>query len=140
MKMLKIASVLLLSALATNVYAYGGNKSHEDARQMDDATVKTRNIKYSCSTGGSLNVKYGFNRYNLPTYAQASLNGKVRFIPINLNMSDDSSTAFGDENNYYMLVRNDFQSINYNNVRGSTMSVNSPSGEMLHKYCTSGKK
>lgn len=36
----------------------------------------------------------------MPTYAHAYLSGKMRLVPVNLNLSNSDSTTFGDDNSF----------------------------------------
>lgn len=124
-----IASVaLILTALTGVAHA----QQTMDARQASDTATKIRQVTYQCQSGKKLNVRYGFNKQQLPTFAQATVNGKTRFMPINLALSDNTGTTFGDENNYslaagYMTLNN------YNKI--SIVGINAPDGEFSHKGC-----
>lgn len=79
-----------------------------------------------------MNVKYFFNKQNLPTKAQAKLGGKTRVMPINLAKSDDVSTLFGKSGSY-MIGAEQMDSGNYTEVQLS--NIMSPSGNILYKGC-----
>lgn len=104
---------------------------HEDAATMHKNTVKTQTVHYTCLNAKKVTVKYGFNKQNLPTYAEAKLNGKTRFMPINLNASDASSTDFGDENNFSLST----DAITYKTVKKGYVNIQSPASEILFKGC-----
>lgn len=113
---------------------------HSDADQARKNTVKTRTVSYSCQGGKKVAVKYGFNKQNLPTYAQASLNGKTRFMPINLNRSDAIGTVFGDEDNFSLSGAVDADSLTFKNIRKSSVNIQSPGSEIIYKGCTARKR
>ena len=48
-------------------------------------------------------MNYGFSDQALPTYAEANLGGKTRFLPINLVESVDEFMHFGDDNDWQIL-------------------------------------
>ncbi|MDO4251546.1 MAG: adhesin [Moraxella sp.] len=131
--LLKVTTIILLTMSSA---AYATSQPQEDPREMLDATVKTKNVKYTCQSGKKLTVKYGFNKQNLPTYAEATLNGKKRFMPVNLYRSDNVSTIFGDENNFSVLGG----VITYKNVGSSSVNVQSPASEILFKSCQAIKR
>lgn len=103
-----------------------------DARQADDTTVTKRQVNYQCQSGKSVKVTYGFNQQNLPTYAQATLSGKSRFMPINLAYSDNVTTRFGDDNNF-SLGTSALTLSNYHKVGIDT--IQNPASEILYKSC-----
>lgn len=103
-----------------------------DAREADATAVKTRQVTYQCQGKNTVKVTYGFNQQNLPTYAQATLNGKSRFMPINLAHSDSVSTRFGDDNNF-SLGASAFNLSNYHKV--SVDTIQSPASDILFKSC-----
>lgn len=45
-------------------------------------------------------MNYGFSDQALPTYAEANLGGKTRFLPINLTESVGNFMHFGDDNDW----------------------------------------
>ena len=101
-------------------------------RKPHKTPKKIRDVKYVCQGGKKITVRYGFNAQNLPTYAQATLNGKARFMPLNQYRTEAVSTVFGDDDNFSLMANR----INYKNVRSSSMNIQSPSGEILFKGCT----
>lgn len=103
-----------------------------DARQADATTVNKRQVTYQCQSGKSVKVTYGFNKQNLPTYAEANLNGKTRFMPINLAHSNSSNIRFGDDNNF-SLGASAFNLSNYHKV--SVDTIQSPASDILFKSC-----
>ena len=52
-------------------------------------------------------MNYGFNDQGLPTYAEANLGGKTRFLPINLAESviDEEIITFSDDKGWRILGR-----------------------------------
>lgn len=135
MTMRKYVKLAVLAVLATSVSAYANDNTHEDAAKMAAQTVKTQTVKYKCQSGKKISVKYGFNKQNLPTYAQATLNGKSRFMPINLNLSDASTSHFGDDNNFSLSG----DAMTYSNVRKAYVNIQAPDSEILFKGCQVGK-
>ncbi|WP_066799873.1 ACP-like domain-containing protein [Moraxella oblonga] len=81
------------------------------------------------------NILYN-NKQNLPTYAEAELNGKTRFMPINLYNSDEMSTEFGDENNFSLST----EAFDYKTVNKTTVNISAPDSEFLYKTCNVVKK
>lgn len=132
--MKKFAKIAVLTLLAVSTSAYAN--THEDAAKMHKATVKTQTVKYTCQSGKKVTVKYGFNKQNLPTYAEANLNGKTRFMPINLNFSDASGTHFGDDNNFSLAG----DAITYKNVRKAYVNIQDPASNILFKGCQASKR
>ena len=120
MKMLKIAAAAAVLAFSAQSFAEAG------------PTVRTAKVNYACQSGKKITVKYGFNRQNLPTYAEAKLGGKVRKMPINLKHSDVAGTFFGKENTYNLST--DY--LDRSNVRRVSMMAMSPSSEILFKNCS----
>lgn len=129
MKIKFLLPVLTLTIFPTMVIAMDTPQS--DARQADQDTVIKKVVNYKCSNGKKVKVTYGFNVQGLPTYAQAYLNGKNRFMPINLYRSDMTGTTFGDENNFSLSTG----SITSKKYR-SDILVQSPSSEILYKNCS----
>lgn len=102
-----------------------------DARQADESTVSKRQVVYQCQSGKSFKVTYGFNKQKLPTFASINVNGKQRFMPINLAHSDMTGTTFGDDNNYSLST----EALTLNNYQKSTAMVFNPASEILYKNC-----
>lgn len=126
--LLKLAPLALV---AFTGFAHANTNEHSDAATAHKDTVKTRTVAYACQGGKKVKVKYGFNKQNLPTYAEAKLNGKTRFMPINLNFSDNITTRFGDDNNFSLSA----DAMTYKKYRAGTLNILSPSSEMLYKLC-----
>lgn len=134
--MKKFVKIATLALLAVGTSAYATENTHEDARAMHEATVKTQTVKYSCQSGKKVTVKYGFNKQNMPTYAEATLNGKVRFMPVNLHTSDATASDFGDENNFSLSA----DAFNYKTVHKAYVNIQDPASEILFKGCKARKK
>lgn len=123
----------IIAAAFTALLAATASAQPMDAQQAHDNTVKIRQVSYSCQGNRSLTVQYGFNAQGLPTYAQANVNGKQRFMPINLGRSDTVDTVFGDENNFSLSA----SAITLNNYhRTPLVGIMSPGSEFTHKSCT----
>lgn len=99
--------------------------------EADRNATKVRQVTYNCSKGGRVKVTYGFNAQKLPTYAEASLGGKTRFLPINLAHSDIAGTSFGDENSWKIGSH----AITLGNYHKSDVLIQSPNSEITHKHC-----
>ena len=125
--LVKILAPVALLVLSGTAFA----QTQSDPAQARKDAVKTKTVNYTCQSGKKVSVKYGFNKQNLPTYAQASLNGKTRFMPVNLNRSDNVSSNFGDENNFSLSAG----VITYKNVGKSNIMIQSPASEILFKNC-----
>lgn len=119
-----ITATMLLSGIAQAA-------PQSDARQAHAKTTKTAKVQYICQDNKKVTVKYGFSKQNQPTYAQAFLNGKQRFMPINVTETDKSGTTFGDENNFSLYG----DPMTYKNYRKATMNIQSPNNEILYKLC-----
>ncbi|MDO5070739.1 MAG: adhesin [Neisseria zoodegmatis] len=119
---MKILSTALLVA-ATLV----AGVAHADAGQA----VKKSSVSYSCQQGKKVKVTYGFNKQNLPVYASAYVNGKRRYMPVNLNRSDNVDTIFGDEDNFKLST--DYMT--RSNHRAKSIMITSPGQEILFKGC-----
>lgn len=90
-------------------------------------------MNYRCNSGKSVKVTYGFNEQGLPTYAQAYLNGKNRYMPINLNHSDMSATDFGDENHYSLHTNT--EPITKKSYRPD-IQIQDPASNIVYKSCS----
>lgn len=121
-KHMKILSTALLVAatLVTGV-------AHADAGQA----VRKSSVSYTCQQGKKVKVTYGFNKQNLPVYASAYMNGKTRYMPINLNASDNVDTVFGDENNFKLSTGY----LDRSNHRRNSIMITSPGQDILFKSC-----
>lgn len=100
------------------------------ASSANAMTPKT--VNYTCQGGKSINVKYFFNKQNLPTKAQAKLAGKMRIMPINLAHSSVTGTTFGKAGSY-MIGTDHVDATTYNQVTLST--VTAPNNKIIYKEC-----
>lgn len=130
-----LVCAVTLGLASVGVSAHAQTATHEDAATAHAKTASKRSVNYSCQSGKKVTVTYGFNKQGMPTYAQATLNGKSRFMPINLNRSDSVDTVFGDENNFSLST----SAMNKNNYRKISVSIMSPASEILFKNCKAGK-
>ncbi len=89
-------------------------------------------VQYDCQSGKSVKVTYQFNKQGLPTSAQAVINGRTQYMPINLSRSDSVSTVFGKDNQY-VLSSGYLDSKNY---KKSSILLTSPSNKILFKNCS----
>ena len=132
-KLASILSIALLASSAGTAMASGETKTPQsDEYEAAANTVMKKSVKYRCQNGKRTKVTYGFNKQGLPTYAQAYINGKTRFMPVNLYHSDIVSSAFGDENNFSLMS----DVITAKNYRKSHINIQSPSSEIVYKGCT----
>ncbi|MDY2948113.1 DUF7606 domain-containing protein [Mannheimia varigena] len=127
---MKKLMMIATAAMMVSGFAHAAGEQ-SDPREAHESTVKTSTVKYSCQNGRKVTVKYGFNKQGIPTYAEAKLNGKTRFMPINLNTTDATGTNFGDENNFSLYG----DPMEFDNHRKVEMSIQSPSSEILYKFC-----
>ncbi|MDO4451175.1 MAG: adhesin [Moraxella sp.] len=128
MKIKLLASVFAL--VATMGVAHADDMM--DARKADESTVNKRQVTYQCQGKKSIKVTYGFNKQNQPTYAQATLNGKTRFMPINLAHSDNVDTWFGNDNNFNLSTPA-MTLANYHKT--SIATIQDPASNILYKDC-----
>ena len=133
--MQKLTTVVSSAAILATALSSGSALAYTD-QVMDpaksyDTAVKVRQVNYTCQSNKKLSVTYGFNKQNLPTYAQANLNGKDRFLPINLGRSDTVDTVFGDEENFSIMSN----AMRLNNYHKSSINVQNASSEILYKGC-----
>ncbi len=89
-------------------------------------------VQYDCQSGKSVKVTYQFNKQGLPTSAQAVINGRTQYMPINLSRSDSVSSVFGKDNQY-VLSSGYLDSKNY---KKSGILLTSPSNKILFKNCS----
>ena len=114
MKALKIIAPVL--ALGLSFTAIANAKDTMSVRSAKQLANKVHQVTYSCPTGDTVQVNYGFSDQGLPTYAEANLGGKTRFLPINLVRSVDEFMHFGDDNDWqilgvYLQLDNDHHSL-----------------------------
>lgn len=88
-------------------------------------------VSYVCDNNEALTVNFSFNAQGLPEKAAAHLAGQQRTMPINLALSDDTGTVFGEENQY--MLSGGY--IDSNNYKQSSVMAFSPSSEILYKNC-----
>ncbi len=88
-------------------------------------------VRYACQSGKSVQVHYSFNGVGLPTSAKAYVNGRVRYMPINLSRSDNSGTVFGKDGQYVLSSGY----LTNKNYKKSSMLLTSPNNEILFKNC-----
>ncbi|BFU59856.1 MULTISPECIES: DUF7606 domain-containing protein [Rodentibacter] len=133
---MKTSKLLLSSMLTATVFftsqAYA-KFTQEDAQTMHEQTKKERKVQYICQGKQKVTVTYGFNQQNLPTFAQANVNGKLRFMPINLYRSDNTGTVFGDENNFSLMASGD--ALTLKNYKKLPMMIQTPASEIVYKNC-----
>ena len=121
---------ILISMLGSGSAMAYSNKVMEPSESYDSA-VKHRQVNYTCQNNKKVSVTYGFNKQNLPTFAEANLNGKKRFLPINLGRSDMVDTVFGDEENFSIMTG----ALRLNNYHKSSANIQDASSEILYKGC-----
>lgn len=80
--------------------AYANDMPHMDPREAHEAATKTERVRYRCANGERFRVQYGFDASGAVVYAEARVNGKTRFMPLNPHRSDEEETVFGDSNNF----------------------------------------
>lgn len=102
------------------------------AGDLPGKAVSKSSVQYTCQQGKKVKVTYGFNKQKLPVYASAYINGKTRYMPVNLNRTDNVETVFGDENNFSLST----DQLDRSNVRQKSVMIMSPSSEILYKSCT----
>lgn len=133
--MQKLTTVLSSATILATALSSGSALAYTDQvmdpAQSYDSAVKVRQVNYTCQSNKKLSVTYGFNKQNLPTYAQANLDGKDRFLPINLGRSDTVDTVFGDEENFSIMSN----AMRLNNYHKSSINVQDASSKILYKGC-----
>ena len=126
---LSSAGILMVMLGSGSAMAYS-DKVMEPSESYDTA-VKHRQVNYTCQNNKKISVTYGFNKQNLPTFAEANLNGKKRFLPINLGRSDDVDTVFGDEDNYSIMS----SALRLGNYHKSSINIQDASSKIVYKGC-----
>ena len=126
---LSSAGILMAMLGSGSAMAYS-DKVMEPSESYDSA-VKHRQVNYTCQNNKKVSVTYGFNKQNLPTFAEANLNGKKRFLPINLGRSDMVDTVFGDEENFSVMTG----ALRLNNYHKSSANIQDASSEIIYKGC-----
>lgn len=132
MKLSKILNPLIGATIALVAVSGAAHANETNAHEAHATTTKVRQVSYQCQSGKKLTIRYGFNRQNLPTYAQANIDGKSRFMPINLARSDSMDTVFGDENSYSLMTET-MTLRNYHKLHLS--GVTNAAAEFTHKGC-----
>lgn len=133
MKTLKLIAPLFALGIGLSGAAHA--QATMDAATADKTAVKVRQVTYKCTTGGTTKVTYGFNKQKLPTYAEANLGGKTRFLPINLARSDVAGTFFGDEDSWQIGS----DALTLNNYHKSDVLIQDPSANTAYKGCKVSK-
>lgn len=126
---LSSAGILMAALGSGSALAYSDQVM--EASESYDSAVKHRQVNYSCQNNNKISVTYGFNKEYLPTFAEANLNGKKRFLPINLARSDDTMTVFGEEENFSIMTG----PLRLNNYHKSSANIQNASSEILYKGC-----
>ena len=128
---MKILALAPATALALVGFIGTAHAQVDHAQQAHESTVLKRQVTYACQSGGQATVTYGFNQQRLPTYASAYVDGKTRFMPLNLNRSDTVDSVFGDENNYSLMT----DAMTLYNYHKLGINITNPSGDFSHKGC-----
>ncbi len=89
-------------------------------------------VQYDCQSNKSVKVTYQFNKQGLPMSAQAFVDGRIRYMPINLNRSDNVDTIFGKEKQYVLSTGY----LDSKNFKKSSILLTSPSNKILFKNCS----
>ena len=133
--MKKLAAALSSAGILMAMLGSGSAMAYSDqvmeASESYDTAVKIRQVNYSCQNNKKVSVTYGFNKQDLPTFAEANLDGKKRFLPINLGRSDTVDTVFGDEDNFSIMTG----ALRLNNYHTSSANIQNASSEILYKGC-----
>ena len=126
-----ISAFAVSAALLSSGSALAYSEQVMDPAESYDSAVKVRQVNYSCQNNKKVSVTYGFNKQNLPKYAEAYLNGKKRFLPINLGRSDVVDTVFGDEDNFSIMSG----ALSLNNYHKSSVNIQDAGSKILYKGC-----
>lgn len=126
-----LSPVAMVVAALTATPALAYTDQVMDPAQSYDSTVKKRQVNYTCQSNKRVSVVYGFNSANLPTYAEAVLNGKKRFLPLNLARTDNVDTVFGDEENFSIMS----DAMRLNNYHRLSINVQNANSEIVFKGC-----
>ena len=126
---------LLITLGCITLTACSGMAIQEKVELLDpvksvNSTVITKVVNYQCQSNKKVSVTYGFDKQNKPTYAQAFLNGKTRFMPLNIKRTDQVDTVFGDENNF-SLTTSHMTVDNYQ----LPILITDPAQEIIFKNC-----
>lgn len=117
----------LFTALLAAAATLAAGTAYADA----GPAVSKSSVSYTCQQGKKVKVTYGFNKQNLPVYASARMHGKARYMPINLGVSDDVDTVFGDDDNFKLTT--DYMT--RANHRKKAVMITSPGQEVIFKGC-----
>lgn len=126
-----LSSAGILMAMLGSGSAMAYSDQVMEPSESYDSAVKHRQVNYTCQNNKKVSVTYGFNKQNLPTFAEANLNGKKRFLPINLGRSDMVVTVFGDEENFSIMTG----ALRLNNYHKSSANIQDASSETIYKGC-----
>ena len=133
--MKKLTAALSSAGILISMLGSGSAMAYSDQVMVPsesyDSAVKHRQVNYTCQNNKKVSVTYGFNKQNLPTFAEANLNGKKRFLPINLGRSDTVDTVFGDEENFSIMTG----ALRLNNYHKSSANIQDASSEIIYKGC-----
>ena len=129
--MTALSSAGILMAMLGSGSAMAYSDKVMEASESYDTAVKIRQVNYTCQSNKKVSVTYGFNKQNLPTFAEANLNGKKRFLPINLGRSDVVDTVFGDEDNFSIMSG----ALRLNNYHKSSVNIQDAGSKILYKGC-----
>ena len=121
---------ILMAALGSGSALAYSDQVMEPSESYDTA-IKHRQVNYTCQNNNKISVTYGFNKQYLPTFAEANLNGKKRFLPINLARTDNISTVFGDAENFSIMTG----PLRLNNYHKSSANIQNANSEILYKGC-----
>ncbi|MGM8897755.1 MULTISPECIES: ACP-like domain-containing protein [unclassified Psychrobacter] len=123
------AAIMMVALGSGSAIAYSDNVM--EPSESYDTAIKHRQVNYTCQNNKKVSVTYGFNKQYLPTFAEANLNGKKRFLPINLGRSDNVGTVFGDEENFSIMTG----PLRLNNYHKSSANIQNAKSEILYKGC-----
>nr|WP_313975483.1 adhesin [uncultured Psychrobacter sp.] len=133
--MKKLTAALSSAAIMIAMFGSGSAMAYSDQvmepGESYDTAVKIRQVNYTCQSNKKVSVIYGFNKEYLPTFAEAKLNGKKRFLPINLGRSDNVDTVFGDEDNFSIMTG----ALRLNSYHKSSANIQNAKSEILYKGC-----
>lgn len=91
-----LSAIVLASAVAVSGAAIA------KPAKISNPTVAKKSVTYRCQQGKHVTVTYGFNKQGLTTSASAVVDGKRRFMPIDLDRSDNADTYYGKEGGYVL--------------------------------------
>ena len=88
--------------------------------------------KISNPTVAKKSVTYGFNKQGLTTSASAVVDGKRRFMPIDLDRSDNADTYYGKEGGYVLSTAY----MDKKTYRKQPIMITAPDDEIVLKDCS----